>query len=150
MKTPTVESEECIEACNSLLRGEISAVETYAKAIAKYRGEPQIAVLEAIRDEHVENANRLRHNIKLMGGEPDRDSGAWGNFAKAVQAAANLFGEDSAQRALLEGEQHGREEYQKALKNNQVLPDCKEMILNELLPRTEHHIFKLKSMTKCL
>lgn len=150
MKMITAETDECIEICNSLLRGEISAVETYAAAIAKYHWEPQVVVLEKIRDEHVENANRLRHNVRHMGGDPDRGSGAWGDFAKAVQCTANLLGGNSAQFALLEGEHHGRKQYQEALENDSVMPDCKEMIRNELLPRIEHHIQKLKRMTKCL
>jgi hypothetical protein len=85
-----------------------------------------------------------------MGGEPDRDSGAWGTFAKAIQSAANLIGENSAQKALLEGEEHGLKEYQESLANEHTMPECKEMIRTELLPRIEQHIGKLKLMTKCL
>jgi len=147
--TPSL-PEDCISACNELLRGEISAIETYAAAIEKFRGDSQVGVLESIRDEHVENANRLRKNIKDMEGEPDRNSGFWGGFAKTLQSAANLLGEDSAQKVLLEGEEHGRKEYLEALNNAAVMPECKELIRNELLPRIERHISRLKLMTKCL
>jgi hypothetical protein len=36
-QTTMSDTEHCIKVCNSLLRGEISAVETYDKAIEKYR-----------------------------------------------------------------------------------------------------------------
>jgi len=137
-------SSACIDVCNSLLRGEISAIETYAQAIDKFQGASELPILEKIRDEHVQSANRLRENVKAMGGEADQKSGAWGLFAKAVQGAAILMGENSAQKALLEGEEHGLKEYQEALDNEHVMPECKSMIRNELLPKIEQHIATLK------
>ena len=42
----TTTTDKCIEACNSLLRGEISAIETYNQAIEKFRNE----ILETRRE----------------------------------------------------------------------------------------------------
>src|SRR5690606_31544821 len=85
------QTEHCIDICNSLLRGEISAVETYTQAIEKFRDEPEVSLLEDIRRDHVESANRLRQNIHTMGGQPSNDSGAWGTWAKGVEGAAKLM-----------------------------------------------------------
>ena len=133
----------CIDVCNSLLRGELSAVETYSQAITKYSGKPVLGELQRIRSEHAQSAARLTENVRSMGGKPDTDSGAWGVFAKAVQGAANLFGADSAIESLQRGEEKGREDYQDALENEDVMAECKTMIRNELLPRIERHLSAL-------
>ncbi|MFD2256453.1 DUF2383 domain-containing protein [Luteolibacter algae] len=139
-------NEKCIKVCNSLLRGELSAVETYGKAIVKFPGTPVTAELTRIQSEHRQSANRLTQNIREMGGEPDTDSGAWGAFAKAVQSAANLFGAESAIESLQNGEEHGRNDYEDALKNDDVMAECKTMIRSELLPRTQSHIATLERL----
>jgi len=139
MNTQTV-NEDCIKSCNSLLRGELSAVETYSKAIEKYPATPVTAELTRIQTEHREAANKLAANIREMGGVPDTDSGAWGVFANSVQGAANLFGTDSAIESLQRGEEHGRNEYRGALENEDVMDSCKRLIRNELLPKVDNHI----------
>lgn len=147
MKT-THHTEHCIDVCNSLLRGEISAIETYSAAIHKFEKEPSVSVLEDIRREHILSANRLRENVHSMGGEPSTDSGAWGTWAKAVAGAARLVGEGAAIKSLLEGEEHGEKEYKEALEDDEVLPGCKDMIRAELLPRQRNHIAALRSLGK--
>ncbi|MEP2775519.1 MAG: DUF2383 domain-containing protein [Luteolibacter sp.] len=139
-------TESCIETCNSLLRGELSAIETYSKAIEKYPGPPATAELTRIQSEHRRSADRLAANVREMGGTPDTDSGAWGTFAKAVQGAANLFGAESAIESLQRGEEHGRDEYTDALENDSVMDACKNMIRTELLPRVESHIRTLERL----
>lgn len=89
---------------------------------------------------------KLRANITRMGGEPSTESGSWGAFAKSVQGAANMFGDDSALNALQRGEAHGRDDYEDALENDDVLPDCKTMIQTELLPKTREHIAALERL----
>jgi uncharacterized protein (TIGR02284 family) len=146
MSTMTHDIQECIRICNSLLRGEISAIETYSDAIHKHGSEPPVSVLKQLREDHIESANLLRDNVKSMGGEPDRDSGAWGTFAKSVEKAATLFGENSTLQALQEGEEHGRNEYHEALESTHVLPECKDLIRTSLLPAIERHLSTLKSL----
>lgn len=147
MSTTTQEiNEHCIEVCNRLLRGELSAIETYNKAIEKFTRETASGELARIRDEHARTVGKLRTNIFDMGGEPSTDSGAWGVFATSVQGAANLFGVDSALSALLRGEEHGREEYEEALKDDDVMESCKQLISGDLLPKTREHILTLKRL----
>ena len=143
----TMESTEaCIRVCNSLLRGELSAVETYSLAINRYSGKPAVTELQRIRTEHALSAARLSQNVREMGGTPEEDSGAWGVFAKAVQGAANLFGADSALESLQRGEEKGRSDYEAALVNDEVMAAHKEVISSELLPRINHHIATLERL----
>lgn len=144
--THMTDTDHCIKVCNSLLRGELSAVETYEKAIAKYGNEPVLAELQRIRNEHSQSVARLQQNVREMGGMPDTDSGAWGTFANTIQAAANLFGAESAIEALQRGEEHGRRDYQDALEDDEVMPGCKDMIRDELLPRVNRHIATLERL----
>ncbi len=139
-------NDACIKVCNSLLRGELSAVETYAKAIRKHGDSPAVHKLRQIRDEHIASAQLLRENVTDMGGEPETDSGSWGVFAKAVQGTANLFGAGSAVESLQRGEEAGRSDYEDALVNEDVMADCKTMIRDRLLPAVNRHISALESL----
>lgn len=144
--TDTTDHKSCIDVCNGLLRGELSAVETYSLAINRYVGKTAITDLQRIRSEHALSAARLSQHVRDMGGNPDDDSGAWGMFAKAVQGAANLFGAESAIESLQRGEEKGRSDYEDALKNDDVMAEAKEMIRSELLPRVNHHIATLERL----
>src|SRR5215217_5476486 len=114
-------NDSCIKVCNSLLRGELSAIQTYDQALEKFSGSSETSTLERIHAEHEESAQILRDHIADMGGTPDSDSGAWGSFAQAVEATAKLLGESAALKALIEGEQHGIKEYEQALENDEVM-----------------------------
>lgn len=147
-RTSCMKNEHCIEICNKLLRGERSAVETYDQAIEKFHSEGASAELHRIRKEHAEAVAALEDNVRKMGGEPDREAGVWGAFANTVQKAANLFGPDSAMEALQAGEKSGKQDYESALKDEDVMPECKEMIRSRLLPRLDEHIGTLEQLQK--
>ena len=136
-------NEHCIEVCNGLLRGELSAIETYEQAIEKHSDSPAATELRRICSEHSRAANRITANVRQMGGEPEEGSGAWGVFANAVQGTANLFGAGSALESLKRGEEAGRQDYQDALLDDDVMPECKQMIRDELLPPVIEHIASL-------
>lgn len=142
----TLINEECIKTCNSLLRGELSAIETYAKAIEKYPSTVVTPELTRIQSEHRRSATRLEQNVSEMGGSPETGSGAWGVFASAVQSAANLFGTESAIESLQRGEEHGKKNYEDALNSEDVMPACKDMIRTELLPRVCSHVEVLERL----
>lgn len=146
-KMNTTQSHDtCIEVCNQLLRGEISAVETYEQAIHKFADHPAVIALERMRDEHQDSVTKLRANVVSMGGQPATDSGAWGVFAKSVEGAAAVLGESSAVAALRQGEEHGIDEYSSALENPEVLHECKTLISEVLLPRLRSHVQALESI----
>lgn len=143
-------NKECVETCNSLLRGERSAVETYDIAIDKFSSHAVKPHLERIRSEHVKSVGDLETRVKAMGATPDSDSGAWGTFAKAVQNTANVFGKESAIASLQRGEEHGRKDYEDALDEKEVSAECKTLIRNVLLPRVESHIAELDRLEETI
>jgi uncharacterized protein (TIGR02284 family) len=126
---------------NSLLRGEMSALETYRQAVEKFRheNEPGLEQLRAIQRDHRDAADALWHHIERHGGKPSEGSGPWGSFAKAVEGAAQLFGDTAALKALKEGEEHGLKDYQDALEDKNLPADCRELILS-FIPKQRQHI----------
>ena len=125
---------------NRLLRGELAATETYQQALAKVGNEPRATELRRLHDEHRTAANELRQHIHQHGGKPDQGSGAWGAFAKSVEGAAKLFGNAAALKALKEGEERGMKDYNDALQDPNLPPECKTLIRTTLLPQTQAHI----------
>jgi len=104
-----------IDQLNSFLRGEIAAVETYKMAIQKMSKATFIAGLRDNLKSHEDRVSQLTKEIKSHGGEPATGSGAWGVFAKMIEGGAAAFGEKAAIAALEEGEDHGRNDYQREL-----------------------------------
>ena len=93
---------EGVDQLNSLLRGEISAAETYRMAIDKVADSDKAAnagLLREIQEEHGRAAQGLRDRIRELGGEASDSSGAWGVWAKTVQGTMNLFGDASSLKA---------------------------------------------------
>ena len=128
---------------NGLLRGELAATETYQQALAKAGDDPRAAELRRIHDEHRAAANALRQHIHQHGEKPVQGSGGWGVYAKAVEAAARLFGDAAAVKALREGEEYGARDYEKALADPSLPEDCKGLIQARLLPETLGHVAAL-------
>jgi len=129
-----------IAGLNSLLRGELAATETYQQALEKVTDEPGASDLRRVHVEHREAANTLRQHIHQHGGKPDQGSGMWGAFAKAWEASAKLFGNKAALKALKQGEERGISDYEAALKDAKMAPECKDLIRNTLLPQTREHV----------
>ncbi|MDF1825666.1 MAG: DUF2383 domain-containing protein [Verrucomicrobiales bacterium] len=148
--TPVDKREHCVSVCNSLLRGEISAVETYGMVIEKFSEEPEVGILERIRSEHEQAAFQLRNRLIEMQALPETSSGAWGAIVKTVQGTANLFGEESAVKSLQQGEEIGRGAYENALEDVNVLPECKNLIRGRLLPMVTNHTDRLESIGKVI
>lgn len=134
---------ECIDVCNSLLRGELAAIETYTQAIAAFTGEPERSALESIRSDHQSSVGMLREHLTDMGADPSPTSGAWGEFAKALEGSAKIIGQSPALAVLERGEEHGIDEYEGALRNPGVMEEIKSVIRQELLPPLSGHIAAL-------
>lgn len=147
---PESTTSKDVEQLNSLLRGEISAVETYEQAIRKV-GEDHVrdaAELRAIAREHGQNAQALREEIRRLGGDPEDSSGAWGVYAKTIEGVATLFGDASALKALKEGEEHGLKDYREAL--DDVDESSRPLITEVFLPAQQRHIAILDAMIEKL
>src|SRR6185436_11263516 len=101
--------------------------ETYDLALKKVGANDLGNSLRQLRDAHDERVAILRQKLRELAAEPSEGSGAWGAFAKAVQASADLFGNGTAIAALEEGEDHGMKMYSDALL------DEKEPVLLDLI-----------------
>lgn len=111
-----METNKSVDTLNSLLRGEISAVETYSQALGKLNADADVASeLNDCRSSHEERVVFLRNEVTRLGGTPADGSGPWGTFAKLVEGGAKAFGKAAAIAALEEGEDHGLKEYRDEL-----------------------------------
>ncbi|MBA3548454.1 MAG: DUF2383 domain-containing protein [Nannocystis sp.] len=127
------------DTIKSLLQGEMSAVETYEKALTKVDGAPEGAHLRQIWADHNHAVTVLRDLLIRYNGDMPSSSGAWGTFANAVQATANLLGDAAALKILKEGEEHGIKDYEAALNNSSVTEDVKA-VSRDLRMRCESHL----------
>lgn len=134
---------EAVGQLNSLLRGELSAQETYTQAIEKLgtEGRGEVEVLREIAREHGHAVDRLRQEVRKAGGMPAESSGAWGTFAQTVEGTAKAFGDAAAIKALKEGEEHGLKDYESALE--QVDSSTRDLIAGDLIPAQRRHIQRL-------
>lgn len=131
-----------IRQLDSLLRGEISATETYRMAIeaAADSNDPgiDVSLLRQLQEEHGRAAQSLRDRIQELGGEASDTSGPWGAWAKLTQGTANLFGDASSLKSLKEGEEHGLKDYRDAV--DDLDPTTQTLVQNQLIPQQERHI----------
>jgi hypothetical protein len=111
---PAVDRETALETLNSLMRGELAAVETYRHAITRL-GRQVSEDLDICMRSHDQRATKLAEHIALAGGTPVTGSGLWGAFARMVEAGAELIGARAVYAALEEGEDQGLTDYRAAL-----------------------------------
>ena len=139
---------EGVDQLNSLLRGEISAAETYRMAIDKATASPDTAasmgLLREIQEEHGRAAQAVRDRIRELGGEPSDSSGAWGAWAKFTQGTANLFGDAASLKALKEGEEHGLKDYEEGV--DDIDATSAELVTNQLIPAQQRHVMLLDQL----
>ena len=128
---------------NKLLRGELSAIETYQQALEKERAAfgqgTEFQQLSSILRDHQQAADRLKTEIQRQGGTPVDDSGAWGTWSKIVMATAKLFGDKAALKALKEGEESGLKDCEDMLQSGTVPSEVKPLIAN-LRAQQQAHI----------
>ncbi len=139
-------TETCVDVCNKLLRGEISAIESYQESLEKLENPDHREDLRLILEDHRQSADLLRDHISAMGGVPDTNSGAWGSFVQAVAGAASLVGRSSSLSTEIQGEEHGINEYEEALEDPDVMDEIKTSIRSTLIPRLQEHITVLESL----
>jgi hypothetical protein len=143
-KSTSGANDQTVRHLNSLLKGEISATETYRMAIDKSAGKDtteHTTLLQTFQTEHAASAGHLRLRIQELGGETSDTSGAWGAWAKTVQGAMNIFGTVSSLKALKEGEDHGLKDYESAAR--EVDAESRQLIENQLIPPLRSHLAAL-------
>jgi len=146
MAAVTMAADRAVDQLNSLLRGEISAVETYTQASRKIEAERagDASLLRQIELEHGRNAQLLRDEVKRLGGEANNASGVWGVWVKAIEAIATLLGDVATLKALKEGEEHGLRDYKDALEK--LDEKARELVERRLIPAQNRHIALLEEL----
>ncbi len=126
-----------VDTLNELLRGELSAVESYDKALPAVEDKPALrSDLQECRASHELRVERIRRAIIDAGGEPAHASGAWGLFAKAVAGGARALGWKTVITTLEEGEDHGLKEYDDALPR--LGESVRQLVTTQLYPEQQH------------
>jgi uncharacterized protein (TIGR02284 family) len=148
-KTMATMTDTVTTTLNSLLRGEMSAIETYRQALEKIGHEPGAEALHQLRTDHRDAADALWHHVEQHGGKPSEGSGPWGAFAKAVQATATIFGDAATLKSLKEGEEHGLKDYQDALQDPDLPADC-QALLRGLLEKQRAHLPMIDALMRRL
>lgn len=138
--------DQNIDTLNSLLRGELSAVESYEDVLPRFEDEPQEADLRRIANQHWGAIESLREQVIDFGGEPAIGSGPWGYFTAVVTRAATLIGPQTILSALKKGEEHGVQAYEEALAHEELSDTCRILISTRFLPQTRTHVQTLESL----
>jgi uncharacterized protein DUF2383 len=126
-----------VDTLNELLRGELSAVESYDKALPAVEDKPALrSDLQECRASHELRVERIRRVIVDVGGEPAHASGAWGLFAKAVAGGARALGWKTVITTLEEGEDHGLKEYNDAMPR--LGESVRQLVTTQLYPEQQH------------
>ncbi len=105
--------ETDIKQLNSFLRGELSATETYQQCIDTIDDPVIRSQLKLLMESHRNRAMVLDGRITALGGRPNQSSGVWGSLVRALEGSATFLGVTAALSLLEEGEDHGRETYEK-------------------------------------
>jgi len=130
-------SQATVDALNELLRGELSAIESYDKAILALDDLPEVRQhLSECRASHDARAERISRAILQVGGEPARAPGAWGPFARVIAGGARTLGHETVIRTLEEGEDHGLRDYKDALPRLDL--GLQRLVSSELYPQQVH------------
>ena len=124
----------------SLVRGELSAVETYALALRKIGREAAGEELRRIESEHEEAVDLLLGSLRRRGERPPKGSGLRGAWSKAREGAAMIFGRRAAIEALKKDEARGLHDYEDALKDETLDPEVRDLIRARILPRARTHV----------
>ncbi len=140
-------STECADKLNGLLKGELSALETYRQALEKVQDANAKSTLKECHMCHSGRVDTLVEKIVQLGGKPAENSGAWGAFAKMMEGGAKAFGDKSAISMLEEGEDKGLADYKKLLsdENTEV-----KAVAAALLPKQEGTHAKMRELKKCM
>lgn len=125
---------------DKLIRGEISAVESFDTVMNKVKDIGEVNELAQIRQDHQRAVETLKHFAEGDELDKTQSSGPWGTFTTAFAGGASLFGDKAAIAALKMGEQHGLNEYREALADDGVRAEVKELIRTELIPCQERHL----------
>ncbi len=140
-------NSEYVHEFNSLLSGEISAVETYDLALQKNFDGTMIQDLNKCRASHADRVTRLTQYVIDAGGKAASGSGPWGVFAAWAEKATG-----SEKIALSVLEQLEAERLVQYENQRTIVPKPVLIVIDEVLLPAQHetHLVlssRLKEMT---
>ncbi len=138
-----------IDSLNGLLRGEISAVETYSQARERITLPVVTPTLQDGQIAHQMRVQQLIDKIQSLGGEPSDGAGAWGAFANFLEGSAGLLGDKASVDMLEEGEDHGLQVYRDEIENCED-GAVRSFIKDELLPAQEESHEAMSSLKRTM
>lgn len=123
---------------NTLLRGELAAVNAYQRALRSAENRATVDAAEILRfaSEHQRTVAALQVAVRFLGGVPASEAATGGAFAR-LRDTATL-------RELLDGERSGLRMYEAA--NGTLDGDALDLVANELIPRQRTHIAQLSAI----
>lgn len=136
------------ESINEILRGEISAFESYEQIFDKIESDAEKKRLSEFRNEHLAAIDFWKNQAQMQGAKSETDSGIWGKAVEAFVGTSKLFGNTVALRALKEGEEHGLNNYKDLLGRDDLTSLQKDQIKRQFIPTQEKHINSLNAMIK--
>ena len=132
-----------VDKMNSLLQGELSALETYRLALEKVEDSRAKDILMQCHMCHSRRVDAIVEKIVSLAGKPAENSGAWGSFAKLLEGGATVFGDKAAVSMLEEGEDRGLADYRKLATD----PDLYvRELAADLLPKQEGTHERVRSL----
>jgi bacterioferritin (cytochrome b1) len=137
-------STQAIDDLNALLKNELSAVETYNQALAKFQDKHGAEILRRCQQSHLERTNKLRSTIIRLNGTPTPDIGLGGKFAKLVMAGAEKMGDKAIAVALQADEGEWTADYEWRLVS--MHGDHRGLVKEELLPQQQETEEKLSEL----
>ena len=143
-----IPDEPGVDQMNSLLRGEISAVEAYVMVLEKLEQDPDAINLHEFLDDHTKAVAYWKEQIDREGAFSEESSGPWGTAVEAFIATAKLLGNNVAISALDEGEAHGLKVYEEVLGSDDMTRDQRAHVRDVLIPNQRKHIALLDEMKK--
>jgi len=133
------------DSLNALLRVELSAIETYTEAITHLGPQGGAATLEYVRGNHREAVEWLRERVRHQGRHAVSSPGLWCGFASLMDTH-DLVGMATILAALKQGEQHMLNEYEEAVRSDDLDEECREHFFTRNIPDGERHLLELDHM----
>lgn len=130
-------NSEAVEDLNALLKGELTAVETYNQALPKVENKEIASVLSDCLASHQARVGKLSDAIRDFGGTPDSDTGVWGSWAKMLSGSAATFGDDATVAALEQEEDAQASDYEWRLVK--MHGEHRNLVKNELMPEQQRY-----------
>ena len=137
---------DSVDTLQSLLRGEIAAIETYQQALEKFENGAARGELNEMLAQHRDTVGTLQRLVLDRGGEPETKSGVWGSWATLVTGTAKVIGTAATLRALREGEEHGVKVYEQAIADEGVDGEARNLARMRFLPAQHAHIARLQRL----